>query len=370
MGKFRCALAIFLLLAGELALARPGGAVQERRVNARQLVRTVDAALAGMGQTQGGLNPKDPKWALFRSSLDAMRLRVTQIQAALDRRDAELLTLLDQGSADLGALRVAWARTGVVNRQAGDQLRLASVSYRSLRANYGREGLRLRQGRDLSEAERRHFLRLQRTQRRFVESLGPLRAISQRRGDGVTVAELDRFRGEAERIARAPLELEAYLNAMIASGEIRGEWEAGAPYVRQDAAEDFVVANEMVENLYVESDIGHVFAVDLDTAVSHLDQDTVVPPAVQVFQPADDGEAGAPADELILEEGADLAEPVDLVEPGEVAEDLPAAPPAGDEAVEEEDLEEEAVVEDIQVVQPAGEPAAQPDSHPVPPPIG
>jgi hypothetical protein len=273
---------------------------------------------------------------------------------------------------------------GVEDRRASDNLRLASVSYRSLRANYGREGLRLRQGGELSEAERRHFQRLQRTQRRFAESLGPLRAISQRRGDRVTVAELDRFRGEAERIAAAPLELEAYLNSLIASGEIRGEWEADAPYVRQDAPEDFVVANEMVEDLYVESDIGHVFAVDLDSAVAHLDQDVAVPPAVQVFELGDDEEVEAEPlpDGLILEESAAI-EPVEPVEESE--EDLPDAPLAGSEAVEEEDLEEEDLGEDIQAVPPPGEPSkdsppARPsppppaapaaDSHPVPPPIG
>ena len=381
MGKLRILAALFLLLAGELALARPGGAFQERRVNARQLLRTVDSALS---QVQGGLDPKDPKLAPFKSSLNAMRLRVNHIQTALDRRDGELLGLLDQGSADLGALRVAWARTGVENRKASDNLRLASVSYRSLRANYGREGLRLRQGGNLNEAERRHFQRLQRTQRRFAESLGPLRAISQRRGDRVTVAELDRFRGEAERIAAAPLELEAYLNSLIASGETRGEWEADAPYVRQDAPEDFVVANEMIEDLYVESDIGHVFAVDLDSAVAHLDQDVAVPPAVQIFQPAGDGEVELLPDAPILEE-LEAIEPVEVT--GESEEELPEAPPAGGEAVEEEDLdlEEDAVVEpmseDRQAVPPPGEPAkdlpaaAGPppppaDSHPVKPPIG
>jgi len=196
MGKFRITAALLLLLAGELVLARPGGAAPERRVSARQLLHTVDSALAGMaraaGSPTGGLDRKDPKSSPVWSALNGMRLRVAEIAVALERRDGELFTLLDQGSSDLGALRVAWARAGAKNAQAGEGLRIASASYRILRANYGREGVRLRQGGALSEAERRHFQRVQRTQRRFAESLRPLREDSLRRGDRVTAAELDR----------------------------------------------------------------------------------------------------------------------------------------------------------------------------------
>jgi hypothetical protein len=400
--------ALFLLLAGELVLARPGAAL-ERRVNARQLVRTVDLALAEVTQAAGqarGLDPKDPRSAPFWRALNDMRLRIARLVIALERRDGEFFTLLDQGGSDLGALRVAWARAGVKNQKAGEGLRIASSSYRMLRANYGREGLRLRQGGGLSEAEQRHFQRIQRAQRRFAESLGPLREGSQRRGDRVTVAELDRFRAEAERIASARLDLEAYLNSVIASGEIRGEWEADEPYIRQDAPEDFVVANEIVEDLYADSDIGHVFSVDLGDAdtLSHLDDETVVsraePGAVQVYQMGDGqieddpfeegGEAEAPADGFVLEESAEPIDPMEVDPTEEIetspAEDLPAPEPVVEGTVEEEDLEIEPVepiepTEDIPAVPPPGEaapklqtgPAAEPPpaaTQPVPPPIG
>jgi hypothetical protein len=397
MRKFHIA-ALLLLLAGELALVRPGAALQ-RRVNARQLVRTVDLALADVtqaaGQARGGLDPKDPRSAPFWSALNGMRLRIARIVIALERRDGEFFTLLDQGGSDLGALRVAWARAGVKNEKASEGLRIASASYRMLRANYGREGVRLRQGGSLSEAEQRHFQRIQRAQRRFAESLRPLREGSQRRGDRVTAAELDRFRAEAERIASARLDLEAYLNSVIASGEIRGEWEADEPYIRQDAPEDFVVANEIVEDLYADSDIGHVFSIDLGDAdaLSHLDDETVAQPAaVQVYEMGD-GQLGdedeAPATGFVLEESAETfedSEPIEDIE-SSPAEDLPAAEPALDETVEEEDLEVEPIepTEDTPAIPPPGEavpkpetgPAAEPPpaappsaTQPVPPPIG
>jgi hypothetical protein len=405
MRKFRSVAVLFLLLAGELALARPGAAL-ERRVNARELERAVDLALADVtqaaGQARGGLDPRDPQLAPFWSALNGMRLRIARIVIALERRDGAFFSLLDQGGSDLGALRVAWARAGVRNEKVGEALRIASVSYRMLRANSGREGIRLRQGGGLSEAEQRHFQRIQRAQRRFAESLRPLREGSQRRGDRVTVAELDRFRAEAERIARARPDLEAYLNSVIASGEIRGEWEADAPYIRQDSPEDFVVANEIVEDLYADSDIGHVFSVDLGDAdaLSHLDNETVVsraePGAVQVYEMGDEqfgegpfeevGEVEAPAAGFVLEESAEPIEPVEQID-AEPAEDLPAAEPALDGTVEEEDLEIEPLepIEDSPVVPPPGEAAPKPGAgpaagpppaapaaatQPVPPPIG
>ena len=341
MGKFRSATVLLLLIVGGLTLARPAGAAPEGRVTAWQLLRTVDSALSGLSQA---VEARGPETAAFWSTLNGLRVRVLGIQNALSRRDGEFFTLVDQGSTDLGALRVAWARTGLKNDEAARHLRTASVSYRLLRANYGREGVRLRRGGGLSEAEQRHLQRVQRAQRRFSESLVVLLERARGRNDSMTVAELQRFRGEAERVVAASPDLESYLNSLIVSGETRGEWEADAPYVQQDAPEDFAVANETVEDLYVESDIGHVFTVDLGApeTLAHLDQETAVPVtaenagAVQVLE-ASEGEAV---------EDPVAAEPVQVLEAVPAPEeDLPETDkPAKEETVEEEDL----AIDDVQ----------------------
>src|SRR5262245_14876229 len=343
--------AFFLLPAGELAAA------PAPTVTARELVRTVDSALAGVAQAaldpQGGLNRAQPGFAPFWNALAAMRQRVIQIESALARRDGEFFVLLDQGSADLGALRVAWARSGAGNAAVAEGVRVASASYRALRANYGQEALRHRQGGDLSEAERRQFQRIQRLQRRFAESLEALRERSRRRGDEAAVAELDRFRREAQRIASAPLVLEAYLNALIAGGETRGEWEADVPYLRQDASPELAAADEMVQDLYVESDIGQVFTVDLggDGGWSYLDRETEAPSGVQLYEVAGDAE---PSGEI----AAPVSETVEKV----AAEDLPEAV-----EVEEDGIVEEAVEEDpeyLEAATPEADPAAVPANPP------
>lgn len=369
MGKLAIAAVLFFLFTGDLALA-------QERVTARQLVRTVDSALGDLAKAasepRGGLDPKDPKAAPFWSTLNGLRIRVLMIESALSRRDGELFTLLDQGSTDLGALRVAWARAGGKNELATRNLRIAATSYRMLRANFGREGIRLRRGGDLSEAEKRQLQRLQRAQRRFAESLRVLREQARRPNDGgidaVTVAELDRFRNEAERIVLAPANLESYLNSLIASSEVRGEWEANAPYLKQEAPEDFVVANEMVEDLYVESDIGHVFTADLgdaDGGLDFLDEEVAVQEdaqleaeAVQIYELGDESVDG---EDAVVEESAPA--PV-VVEP--VEEILEAAAPTEEEIVEEDltdptDPTDNVQSEDIEDFE-AAEPGAQPEA--------
>jgi hypothetical protein len=374
MRESRRIAALFLLL----ATVRAGAAVSAERVTALELTRTVGSALAGTAQAaadpKGGLDRTKPGFAPFWTALASMRLRVSQIESALERRDGEFFLLVDQGSADLGALRVAWARAGVRNDAIAEGMRIASASYRMLRANYGREGVRHRQGGGLSDAERRQFQRVQRAERRFAESLQPLRNSSQRRGDGTTVAELDRFRSEAERIEWAPLDLEAYLNALIAGGEMRGEWEANAPYIQKNAPEKLAAADAAVEDLYVESDIGQVFAVDLGPAGwSSMEQETEIPAeqkpaagAVQIYQLAA-GETAPPAIE-------EVATPVSVAEeesePAAESETESVADPEGleqtstevaeDDFVEEEDLPAaETAAEDVKAEPSPPQAAAQ-----------
>lgn len=340
MGKLRNAAILFLLLAGQPALT---GAAPAQPANARQLLRTVDSALAGV--SEAARKPGDPKLATFLSVLERMRLRVKGIGNALAQRDEEFFVLVDQGSTDLGALRVAWARAGVGNEEVAAGLRIASAAYRMLRASYGREGLRHRQGGGLGEAEKRQFQRLQRAQRQLADSLLRLREGARRRSDRATVAELDRLRETAARIVWAPLDLEAYLNSLIAVSEMRGEWEVNADSIRDDAAEDLAAANAAVQELYVDADIGHVFTVDLgkNGGWSSLDGEAAAPAdapevlagpgAVELYQPSEEE-----GEEELLSEDDEDAEPVEEVEVyAEALEEAFLASEPDEEALEEDE---------------------------------
>jgi hypothetical protein len=370
---------IAMVIATVLFLLLAGGTVWPARAgSARQLAGSIDAALAGVaqaaGEAQSGLGPGkppgNPRSAPFWSALEAMRLRVSRIEGSLDRRDGDFFGLVDQGSTDLGELRVAWARSGARNEKVAEGLRISSASYRMLRSTYGREGVRQRQGGPLSDAERRQLQRLQQAERRLAASLRLLRDQARRRNEAAIAAELERFRAEAERIAWAPLDLGSYLNASIAASELRGEWSADATYLRKAAPpQAWAAADETVQDLYVDSDIGQVFTVDLGktpdapeaTDAPDTETGSAAGPVVEEIavetpstQPAD-GVAGLrderdkkDAGEMDDMDDVDVDESAPAAEAGDAAPAVPVGAPA-------------------QPVKPAAPPVAVP---PIPPPIG
>lgn len=372
MSTFRHAAALILFSGGLLLASAGWGAEPALRVNAGGLVRSVEMALAGVAQAardpKGGLDARSPGYASFWNAFNGMQARLGLIGATLASRDPKFLDLVDLGSADLGSLRVAWARTGAANPQVAEGIRIASSSFRLLRANYGREGIRHRQGGELTAAERRQFQRVQRAQRRFAESLRSLGDRSRQRGDAATAEELDRYRTEAERIARVSQTLETYLNSLIASSEMRGEWEADAPYVRKAAAPaEWAEAEEAVEDLYVSSDIGQVFTLDLGAGLSHLDRETEIAaggalnlPGIQLFEPGEE--------EIALEddESVEIAEPdgdIEIVSDfAEEAEDVDAEPAEEAEADVAEKPAEETTEELILLEEAPEEETALPAS--------
>ncbi len=384
MGPIRRAAVLLILL----ALSRGGWAVAPAptpvAVNARQLAQAVDAALGAAAQAakepKGGLDPRSPRQAPFLNALEAFRTRVRQIEGSLAPRSSGFFLLVDQGSSDLGELRVAWVRTGVRNDRISEAVRAASASYRQLRAGYGREAVRRRQGGPLTDAERQQFQRLQGAEQRFAASLQALRDKARQRGDATSAAELERFRAEAESLAVAAADLSTYLNALIATSELRGEWHANAPYIRKAApVAEFTAADETVQDLYVDSDIGQVFTVDLGAVPADDTGGTAAETAgtagtVEVYQAASE-ETPTPAAAAVVEpidDTADTVEAVEAVDPTVMAEPVtesePAAKPAPDPAIEPAKKPLPKAPADPKVDPQKAAPAAVPP--PAPPPIG
>ncbi|MEO6192241.1 MAG: hypothetical protein ABIS20_04480 [Thermoanaerobaculia bacterium] len=381
MRKFYLAAVLLVLL------ALPGVGRADVSAGARGLARQVDTALAGAARAakdpRTGLDSRNPKYAPFWNALQALRDRVGRIEGSLSPRTGEFFLLVDQGSSDLGELRVAWARTGVKNARIAEEIRSASSAYRELRVSFGREGVRQRQGGPLNAAERQQFQRLRQAEARLAERLRFLRDQARRRGDAATAAELERFRAEAERIAQASADLSSYLNALIATGEMRGEWHANAPYIRKTAPPaEWAAADETVQDLYVDADIGQVFTVDLGATAggggggvqAHQDSGesgemVVLEPIVtsgEDSEPADFNDSDDPQGERAedVEDGPAEAE-------GVVAESVEGGEPeAGSNAPPAKPAEIEAKPEPARpdlAAEPAGSPDAKP---PIPPPIG
>jgi hypothetical protein len=366
MRNLRFVLAVVLLLPLAAARAEVPGA------DARRLARTVGAALAEVARAAGepasgvaGAAGKRAPAVAFRQALARWSTRVHDIESALDRRDGVFFLLVDQGSADLGELRVAWARTGARNATISAGLGTASAAYRTLRSEYGREGVRQRQGGPLSAAEKAQLQRLQRAERRFAANLQGLRDQARRHGDKVSAAELERFRAEAARIGQASLDLASYLNALIATSELRGEWSADAVHVRKSVpAQPMAAAEETVQDLYVDSDIGQVFTVDLGPAAP-------APPAQAAASPAPEAEPvqafqAVPGDTL-EEETGEAVEAVPTPEPAAMQEEGSATAPESAEAPEAPEEEEQEEMEPPPAADPAATPVPLEAAAPPPP---
>lgn len=314
-----------------------------RQLNAWQLIAACRSAVADLGRglsdPKGGFDPRRADHVAFRTSLARMEAQLGTVDARFRARDRQVFAELEAGSRALGELRVRWARAGLANSAASASLRSLSVAYRRLRAVYGREGLRFRQGPPLTEAEERHFERLQQGTRVFVARLHSLRQRAAGRGDRSGVAEIDRLLSEADRIAQADPDLASYLNTTMANDEMAGEWTAQADDLRRLDPGGWGDADEAVAQLYVESDIGHVFQLDLGNTQDwdYLDQPTEVDldgpgerPRMQVFHLAGKGpdgtalfESGAATPGV---EGAGNAEALDAPETREgMAEEASAA---------------------------------------------
>jgi hypothetical protein len=359
--------------------------------------------------TGGKLDRSRPEQRPFWTALDKMGPALGRVRSGMAARDSSFFRALEDGSASVAELKVVWARTGAPDAVVSGALRVLSSSYELLRTGYGREAVRNRMGLGLLPAERARFLRIQQTQQRLVLVLRDLEERARRRGDETTRAELDRMAQDAFRVASAQLNLNAYLKALMLADDQRGEWTANSQYINADDNSEWQEAGTVVEELYVEADIGQVFMVDLGDAgdlnepgetvasndppittfspsvLSILDEPTEVPeelteaveayePAVVVMDGTDDvdptAEEEALAEEEVVVDETGAEAPTDLtvyedIEDPDAAVTDETAEPSEDPAVAADEPQSEPAdtveVEDLPVDQPAAAPAAKPE---------
>jgi hypothetical protein len=268
-------------------------------------------------------------------------------------------------------------------------LRLLSSSYRLLRRTYGGEHVRARRGGGLTDRERQRFERIQAAQRDFAARLESLRQKARERKDQAMLAEMERLIAEAYRIAAVPANLDTYLNTLIASDEMRGEWAGNRYYAEPVDKADWMAADQVVEDLYVESQVGHVFTVDLGKAEdwSFLDETTAAPGqgappavasgAIQIYEPGGEtvfsDEPEAEVFEEVSEEPVEEALAEEALTEEALTEEIPAAEVIEEDLTAEaeeapvpeepaaEITEEDLPVEDVQVIVLEGEDGEVPE---------
>jgi hypothetical protein len=289
-------IAPFLLVL--LVPACPLGAEEElrgRTVNAWQLLGIVENAYeqAFHAAKAGGLERRQ-RLRPFWNAMDRAGRALEQVGTALRSRDRAFFPALEEGSTALGEVRVLWSRAGLRSPEVDARLRLLVRSYRLLRASYGAEHLRARQGGELTPGEAEGFTFLQFHHGELTERLDALRRSSAEHGDRTTAAEMARLEAESEWIALAPPTLDSYLKARIATDELAGELEANRAHASARDEPLWKSAQQTVEQLVTDPAVGHVFTLELGKVNdwSHLETETFLPdePEVTTFTPADGDE--------------------------------------------------------------------------------
>lgn len=384
-------ISIALLLLFSFGIA---GAAQAapRKADARQLLRLAEAGLANSVKaaeaSQGRLARTRPEQRPLWHAVDKMHAALGRVRAGMLARDESFFRALEGGSTALGELRVVWARTGVPDPGVAEGLRILSESYQLLRVGYGREAVRHRKGRGLTEAERQRFLRIQLAEQRFADLLKELQERAQKKGDEAMLAELRRMAAEAERIAAAQLTLEAYLNALMISDAQRGEMTGNSQFAAPEERSEYQEAETVVEEIYTEEEIGEVFVLDLGNlstpgvaaapvALTHFEEATELPEtlaaaAAEVYEaPVIDT---VEEEEALFEEEMEETADTDVEVYEEVVEEPEEEAVEEEAALEEEDVKasEDVVVEELPAEKKAEEKAvdkpaaAAPEPAPAP----
>lgn len=344
-----------LVLAGltpAAVAAGPSASSGTPKANARRLVRIAEDACARAGQAaQGTLYGRAPRTEAFWMSLDRMRTSLAEVDASLRQRELRFFRALRSGSVALAQLGVVWTRSGVRDSRMDEQIRTLSAAYQQLRNRYGPEWVRFRTGRPLGEEERRRFKRMQAELARLAGTLGPLRDRAAAAGDKAVSEQLALLIGQAQSIATAPMTLDEMLDASVLSDTIRGEWY-GTRALHPAGGEDWVQADDAVEEIYTDESVGFVFTAELDVETdtdtgavqswSYVEEETDLPEEVALAEDDAPQPGEIAPGEVLLFAGPEDAETEDLAaEDGET----PLAPPAEtapDEIVEEEILAETA----------------------------
>ena len=246
---------------------RPGEKKAKKKVDAlilaKDLRRSVAFAAKSAHQAKDArLDPKSVHAQPFWTELRKMEKTVSGISAGLKAHDPKVFQAIGKGTETLAALRVAWHRTGAADANVKEGIETLSHAYNALRKDYGKEAIRRRQGGALSEREQQHFADIKDKEAKVAARWKYLRDKAALKGDKRVVEELDHLLGEAERIAKAEVTVDAYLHALVLVDAVEGEWAAYSYYVPADLRPSWHEAEVVTEATFAAWDVDYAEEVD------------------------------------------------------------------------------------------------------------
>ena len=233
------------------------------QVNARKLVRMAEDAWSRAARAaRGKLDRRGSRDGAFWMSMDRMQVSLSDVGTTLRQRDLAFFRALRSGSVALAQLWVVWSQSGVKDPGIDREIRTLTAAYRQLRNRYGPEWVRYRTGKPLDDQERLRFERMRAEQARLAGQLEPLRDRAAAAGDKAIAGQLALLILQAQSIANAATTLDELLEASVLSDAIRGEWY-GTRAVNPTAREDWIQADDTIEQIYTDDSVGFVFTAEL-----------------------------------------------------------------------------------------------------------
>jgi hypothetical protein len=250
------------------AAAKPAGKkpAAGKQANGKQLLAESKKAVAGIlkeSKASGGkIDPKSKKQAPFFAGLKAFQAALEASEKQLKAKDKKLFASLSKGSTELAKVKTAWPRIGVANAKVDGYLAKLDNSFGALRSRYGAEGLRAKQGKELSAKEKANFEKIRTSQAEFSKKLAPMQAKAKQKGDKGMEAQLARLAKQSDKVAKAQATADAFLASMLLVDFIQGEWDAYSYYVAPDYRAEWTAVDTWVGTSFSSYDTLYAETVD------------------------------------------------------------------------------------------------------------
>ncbi len=260
----------------------------KQKATAAALVKDLEkgVAFSVRAARQAKLDAKQPMAKPLFAALKQMSLATDDLQKAVDAKDKAFFTALEAAGKAAGLLRVAAPRVGGKHKDLNTGVKTVLNAYSLLRGSYGREAVRAKRGKQLSEKETQQIARLNEKTAAFLQKLSALE--KQVAGNARMLKDLQDMQKRVEKIQFAKPSLESLLTALIDIDEIETEWVAYEIYVPTEyrvqwnettvllddldnAADEYEVSIEVESFAYFEESTEFSEEIDVSVEISETE---------------------------------------------------------------------------------------------------
>lgn len=219
LNSTRCYVAGFAVL---LLIALPSAHAEKKqpapagKQDAAELLATARKALAYTTKAARGagekLSPTNPSAKPFLLALKNVGKALDEAQAGLAAKDPKFFKALDDARAGVAEMDATWDLTGADNKDVVAGAKMLGGAVIALQSNYSPLVARRAKGGELTAAEKAKFAKIKAQQAELNKRLSALAA--KYKSDRALNAGIRNIRHDAERIAKAPNTVNAYIDSL------------------------------------------------------------------------------------------------------------------------------------------------------------